>query len=102
MDRVSPPHRTRDVRPADRPRTVDPMTKQATLFSATLGEDKKVEPPLGPLYIASALQEVGWEVDFRDYQTFEGADSFHPEFIVECLDGHAAVVMISCFVDMLP
>lgn len=78
------------------------MTKQATLFSATLGEDKKVEPPLGPLYIASALQEVGWEVDFRDYQTFEGADAFHPELIVECLDGHAAVVMISCFVDMLP
>lgn len=78
------------------------MTRQATLFSATLGEDKKVEPPLGPLYIASALRSVGWDVDFRDYQVFEGANAFDPELIVECLDGHATVLMISCFVDMLP
>jgi len=78
------------------------MTRRATLFSATLGEDKKVEPPLGPLYIASALRSVGWDVDFRDYQIFAGANAFDPELMVECLDGHAAVLMISCFVDMLP
>jgi hypothetical protein len=78
------------------------MTREATLFSATLGEDKKVEPPLGPLYIASALRSVGWDVDFRDYQLFGAANAFDPDLIVECLDGHSTVLMISCFVDMLP
>ena len=52
---------------------------QTTLFSATLGEDGRTEPPLGPLYIAAALEKIGWEVDFRDYQIFDGANAFEPE-----------------------
>ena len=32
---------------------------QTTLFSATLGEDGRTEPPLGPLYIAAALENIG-------------------------------------------
>jgi anaerobic magnesium-protoporphyrin IX monomethyl ester cyclase len=75
---------------------------EATLFSATLGEDKKLEPPLGPLYIASALEALGWSVDFRDYQLFDGANAFDPGAIVRCLAGHQPVLMMSCFVDMLP
>jgi radical SAM superfamily enzyme YgiQ (UPF0313 family) len=78
------------------------MISEATLFSATLGEDQKIEPPLGPLYIASALENAGWKVDFRDYQLFEGADAFDPGKILKCLKGSRPVVMISCFVDMLP
>ena len=78
------------------------MVRETTLFSATLGEDQKIEPPLGPLYIASALENAGWKVDFRDYQLFEGADAFDPGKILKCLDGSRSVLMISCFVDMLP
>jgi radical SAM superfamily enzyme YgiQ (UPF0313 family) len=78
------------------------MSRRVTLFSATLGEDRKIEPPLGPLYIASALETAGWCVDFRDYQLFAAANAFDPELIVDCLRDHAPVVMISCFVDMLP
>jgi hypothetical protein len=78
------------------------MSRRATLFSATLGEDKKVEPPLGPLYIAAALEDVGWTVDFRDFQLFGGANAFEPVRIAESLWDHEPILMISCFVDMLP
>lgn len=73
-----------------------------TLFSATLGEDRKIEPPLGPLYIASAMEGVGWRVDFRDYQLFDGADAFDADRMARCLEDCHEVLMISCFVDMLP
>jgi anaerobic magnesium-protoporphyrin IX monomethyl ester cyclase len=75
---------------------------RTTLFSATLGEDRKTEPPLGALYIASALEAVGWEVDFRDYQLVDGADAFTAHKLVAALSKCHPVVMISCFVDMLP
>jgi anaerobic magnesium-protoporphyrin IX monomethyl ester cyclase len=75
---------------------------QTTLISATLGEDGRTEPPLGPLYIASALENAGWEVDFRDYQIFEGADAFEPRQLLRCIEAHHRVLMISCLVDMLP
>src|SRR3712207_4774447 len=74
----------------------------ATLFSATLGEDGKTEPPLGPLYVASALEAAGWSVDFRDYQLVRGANPYDPGLLTETLTGHAPVLLISCFVDMLP
>jgi radical SAM superfamily enzyme YgiQ (UPF0313 family) len=74
----------------------------ATLFSATLGEDGKVEPPLGPLYIAAALEQCGWDVDFRDYQLVRSANPFDPDLICDALRGHHRILLISCFVDMLP
>ncbi|WMS44507.1 radical SAM protein [Acuticoccus sp. MNP-M23] len=77
------------------------MTK-VTLFSATLGEDGKIEPPLGPLYIAAALEQIGLEVDFRDYQLHEGSDCYSADTFVRALEGHEEYVLISCFVDMLP
>jgi len=73
-----------------------------TLFSATLGEDGRTEPPLGPLYIAAALEGIGWEVDFRDYQIFDGANAFETERMLRCIQGHHQILMISCLVDMLP
>jgi radical SAM superfamily enzyme YgiQ (UPF0313 family) len=78
------------------------MTDRVTLCSATLGEDGKREPPLGPLYVAGALEEAGVEVDFRDYQLASGANCFSGEPLAAFLDGHAPVVAVSCFVDMLP
>ena len=78
------------------------MLERMTLCSATLGEDGRLEPPLGPLYIASALESVGVEIDFRDYQLATGANCFSAQPLVEFLVGHERVVAISCFVDMLP
>jgi anaerobic magnesium-protoporphyrin IX monomethyl ester cyclase len=75
---------------------------KATLVSATLGEDGKVEPPLGPLYVAAALEQVGWDVDFRDFQLQADADPYDSETMCRFLDGHEPIVLVSCFVDMLP
>src|SRR6266550_2569197 len=76
--------------------------KAVTLCSATLSEDGKSEPPLGPLYIASALESAGVEVDFRDFQLHEEAHCFSGDELAHFLAGHEAIVAISCFVDMLP
>ena len=73
-----------------------------TLVSATLGQDAEIEPPLGPLYIASALESAGWQIDFRDYQMHPNADAFNSDTFVNFLRRHECVLMISCFVDMLP
>jgi radical SAM superfamily enzyme YgiQ (UPF0313 family) len=78
------------------------MTQAVTLCSATLGEDGRNEPPLGPLYIAAALEDMNVEVDFRDFQTEKSANGFSGEALAKYLSGHEEVVAISCFVDMLP
>ena len=78
------------------------MTEKITLASATLGEDGRREPPLGPLYIAAAFEEMGMEVDFRDFQLEEGAHGFSGEGLARFLAGHHDLLAISCFVDMLP
>jgi radical SAM superfamily enzyme YgiQ (UPF0313 family) len=78
------------------------MIQHVTLCNATLGENGVIEPPLGPLYIASALEKCGVEVDFRDYQLVPGASCFSGQSLADAMAGHAAVVAISCFVDMLP
>ncbi len=78
------------------------MAKRVTLCSATLGEDGRWEPPLGPLYIASALERCGVEVEFRDYQLCDEASPFTAEPLVEQLAGHSQFLLVSCFVDMLP
>jgi radical SAM superfamily enzyme YgiQ (UPF0313 family) len=78
------------------------MTPKVTLCSATLGEDGRHEPPLGPLYIASAFDQVGVEVDFRDFQLAKDGNCFSGEALADYLSDHAETVTISCFLDMLP
>jgi anaerobic magnesium-protoporphyrin IX monomethyl ester cyclase len=79
-----------------------PDLRRVTICSATLGEDGMCEPPLGPLYIAAAFEECGVEVDFRDFQLDPEAHGLSGDRLAEFLSGHADVVAISCFVDMLP
>src|SRR3954469_22021619 len=79
-----------------------PDLARVTLCSATLGEDGVCEPPLGPLYIAAALEDCGVEVDFRDFQLDPEGHGFSGDRLAAFLAGHAEVVAISCFVDMLP
>jgi radical SAM superfamily enzyme YgiQ (UPF0313 family) len=73
-----------------------------TLCSATLSEDGKTEPPIGPLYIAAALERMDVEVDFRDLQLDPNASCFSGDELARALDDHHDIVAISCFVDMLP
>ena len=73
-----------------------------TLCSATMGEDGGVEPPIGPLYIAAAFEQMNAEVDFRDFQLDENAHGFSGAVLAKFLAGHHEVVAVSCFVDMLP
>jgi radical SAM superfamily enzyme YgiQ (UPF0313 family) len=73
-----------------------------TLCSGTLADDDRIEPPLGPLYVAAALEREGLSVELRDYQLCDGADPFDGERLAWFLDGHQQVVLVSCFVDMLP
>jgi radical SAM superfamily enzyme YgiQ (UPF0313 family) len=77
-------------------------TLEATMFSATLGEDGRTEPPLGALYIAAALEQFGCEVDFRDFQLYPNASIYDTEAMCRALDGHKDILLVSCFVDMLP
>jgi len=81
-----------------RPRSI----RSITLCSATLGEDGKTEPPLGPLYIAAVVERLGLEVDFRDFQLQPAAHGLSGDALAAFLADHHAVVAISCFVDMLP
>jgi hypothetical protein len=38
-----------------------------------------MSPPLEPLYIGTALEGVGWAVDFRDFRLDPGASPFDVE-----------------------
>lgn len=78
------------------------MTRNVTLCSATLGEDGRHEPPIGPLYIASAFEQMGAEVEFRDFQLEPGAHGFSGEPLARFLSSHGDIVAVSCFLDMLP
>lgn len=64
--------------------------------------EREVHLPLGPLYLASALEDAGFEVDFRDYQTCDRSDPFTDGAIAAFLAGGARVVMVSCMANLLP
>lgn len=58
--------------------------------------------PLGPLYLASALEARGHEVDFRDYQLADRPDLFSDVALGEFLARPAPVVLVSCMANLLP
>ena len=58
--------------------------------------------PLGPLYLTAALENAGFTVDFRDYQTHACADPFRPETIAAFLADSARVLGVSCMANLLP
>ncbi len=64
--------------------------------------EQETHLPLGPLYVASALERAGFEVDFRDYQLQELDDPFSSEGIVSFLADPAPVVGFSCMANLLP
>lgn len=68
--------------------------------------DHEVHPPLGLLYLTSALEKAGYLVDFIDYQTFPferpGEDLFDVDGVMRYFGEMADVVGLSCMANLLP
>ncbi|MBN1421549.1 MAG: cobalamin-dependent protein [Planctomycetes bacterium] len=64
--------------------------------------DRERHVPLGPLYLVRALEDAGFDVDFRDYQTWESDDPFRIDSLLEFLADPADVIGISCMANLLP
>ena len=64
--------------------------------------EREVHLPLGPLYLASALERAGFEVDFRDFQCVDRIDKFSDEVMADFLAGASDVLFVSCMANLLP
>jgi anaerobic magnesium-protoporphyrin IX monomethyl ester cyclase len=58
--------------------------------------------PLGPLYLTRALEDAGFSVDFRDYQTVESDEPFDREVFLDFVRNPAPVIGLSCMANLLP
>jgi len=70
------------------------------------GIDHEIHPPLGLLYLISALEKKGHVVDFIDYQTFsldqEGCDLFSVENVIHYFGEMSDIIGLSCMANLLP
>jgi len=64
--------------------------------------ERELHVPLGPLYLARALEDAGFEVDFRDYQCVDSDDPFDMQVFVDFLRDSAPVIGLSCMANLLP
>jgi anaerobic magnesium-protoporphyrin IX monomethyl ester cyclase len=64
--------------------------------------ERELHVPLGPLYLTRALEDAGYDVDFRDYQRVQSDDPFQPGTIADFLDDPAPVVGVSCMTNLMP
>ncbi len=64
--------------------------------------ERELHVPLGPLYLTRALEDAGFEVDFRDYQVCTADDPFEMETCLDFLDDPAPVIGLSCMANLLP
>ncbi len=64
--------------------------------------ERELHVPLGPLYLTRALEDAGFEVDFRDYQVCGADDPFEMETFLDFLDDPAPVIGLSCMANLLP
>ncbi len=64
--------------------------------------DRELHIPLGPLYLARALEDSGFVVDFRDYQCNDFDDPFSIPNCLSFLEGSADIIGISVMANLLP
>ena len=64
--------------------------------------ERELHVPLGCLYLARALEDAGFDVDFRDYQTCPAEDPFDRGAFIEFLRDPAPVIGLSCMANLLP
>ena len=64
--------------------------------------ERELHVPLGPLYLTRALEDAGFEVDFRDYQCVASDRPFDVEVFLDFLRDPAPVIGLSCMANLLP
>ncbi|HOD84835.1 MAG TPA: hypothetical protein PKG77_25750, partial [Phycisphaerae bacterium] len=64
--------------------------------------ERELHVPLGCLYLCTALEKLGYEVDFRDYQTVPSDQPFDMEVFLDFLAEPAPVIGLSCMANLLP
>jgi radical SAM superfamily enzyme YgiQ (UPF0313 family) len=64
--------------------------------------ERELHVPLGPLYLARALEDAGFAVDFRDYQCVASDEPFDMEVFLDFLRDPAPVIGLSCMANLLP
>ena len=64
--------------------------------------ERELHVPLGCLYLSKALEQAGFEVDFRDYQLCVSDEPFAMEVFLDFLADPAPVVGLSCMANLLP
>jgi hypothetical protein len=64
--------------------------------------ERELHVPLGCLYLTRALEDAGFYVDFRDYQTSDIEDPFHMDSFLTFVEDSAPIVGLSCMANLLP
>jgi radical SAM superfamily enzyme YgiQ (UPF0313 family) len=64
--------------------------------------DRELHVPLGPLYLTRALEDSGFSVDFRDYQTCASSDPFDSNVFLDYMKDPAPIIGLSCMANLLP
>lgn len=64
--------------------------------------EREFHLPLGALYLTKALEDAGFDVDFRDYQMVDSDDPFQPGTMADFMADPAPVVGLSCMTNLLP
>lgn len=85
------------------------MTADITLINLNMlfihyveDTERELHVPLGPLYLTRALEDVGFEVDFRDYQTCLAQDPFDLNVFLDFVKDPAPIIGLSCMANLLP
>jgi len=66
------------------------------------GIERERHLPLGPLYLAAALEQAGLSCDLRDYQQQERDDPFSSAAIADFCRDPAPIIGLSCMANLLP
>lgn len=66
------------------------------------GVERERHLPLGPLYLAAALEQAGFSCDLRDYQQHVSDDPFSSEAIADFCRDPAPIIGLSCMANLLP
>jgi len=64
--------------------------------------EREKHVPLGCLYLTRALEDAGYEVDFRDYQVCPSDDPFDMDVFLDFVKDPAPVIGLSCMANLLP
>jgi anaerobic magnesium-protoporphyrin IX monomethyl ester cyclase len=66
------------------------------------GIERELHVPLGLLYLTKSLENAGYTVDFRDYQTCTVDDPFDMTNFLDFIAEPAQIVGLSCMANLLP